>query len=165
MARICRLCLLIGVTVAVPMALASCSSSKASTSTTSGSTSRSTAAPGGSTTTTLSPVAEYLLLVGPVDRAEAAFKASRTGPEAVANAGPFAAALTTWSHELSTYPWPSTVEPDVQALISAIPPEVADLNGIAGGDVEDIPRAAADGVAVTAAALKIRGDLGLPETT
>jgi len=105
------------------------------------------------------------LLVAPVDRARAAFKASTTGPEAEAAAGPFAAALTTWSHELAAYTWPSNTEPDVQTLIASIPPEVADLDAISGGDLADISKAAVDGAPITAAALKIRGDLGLPETT
>ncbi len=153
------------VLVVLATALAACSSAaKSGTGTTAGNGNSSTG-PGGVTSTTLSPAAEYLLLVGPVDRAEAAFKASRTGPEAEAAAGPFAAALTTWSHELSSYSWPSNTEPDVQTLIAAIPPEVADLTAISGGDFADIPRAAANGAPITAGALKIRGDLGLPETT
>jgi hypothetical protein len=152
------------VLVVMAAALGACSSAaKSGTGTTSGGGNSTN--PGGATSTTLSPSAEYLLLVAPVDRAEAAFKASRTGPEAEAAAGPFAAALTTWSHGLAAYSWPSNTEPDVQTLIAAIPPEVADLDAISGGDVADIPKAAVNGAPITAAALKIRGDLGLPETT
>ena len=116
----------------------------------------------GTTSTTLGPAAEYLLLIAPVQRAEAVFKATRTVAGAEAAAGTFAAALTTWSHGLSAYDWPPSAEPDVQSLIATIPPEVADLNAIAGGDSADIPKAATDGVPITAAALKVRLDLGLP---
>jgi hypothetical protein len=154
-----------GLLVVIAVTVAACSSgNKSATSTTAGNN-RGSTSPGGVTSTTLSPAAEYLLLVAPVDRAEAAFKASRTGSEAEATAGPFAAALTTWSHELSSYTWPSNTEPDVRALIAAIPPEVTDLDGVSTGDLADIPKAAENGAPITAAALKIRGDLGLPETT
>jgi hypothetical protein len=115
-----------------------------------------------STTTTLSPAAEYLLLIAPVQRAEAVFKATRTVAGAEAAAGPFAAALTTWSRGLAAYNWPPSAEPDVQALIATIPAEVADLDAIAGGNAADIAKAATDGVPVTEAALKVRKDLGLP---
>jgi hypothetical protein len=160
MARFRAVCLLI----AVAAVLAACSGGTKSGSGTTTTTTGSTGG-GGATTTTLNPATEYLLLVRPVDAAEAAFKASKTGAEAESAAGPFAAALTTWSHELSNYNWPSSTEPDVQTLIAAIPPEVADLDAISTGDFADIPKAATDGAPITAAALKIRGDLGLPETT
>jgi hypothetical protein len=116
----------------------------------------------GSTSSTLGAAAEYRLLIAPVQRAEAAFKATRTAAGAEAAAGPFAAALTTWKQGLSSYNWPPSAEPDVQTLIAAIPAEVSDLNAIAGGDTADIPKAATDGVPITAAALKVREDLGLP---
>jgi ABC-type glycerol-3-phosphate transport system substrate-binding protein len=165
MTRIRRFCMMIGLTIAAVTVLASCSSSNSSTSTTGGNSTPGATAAGGATSTTLTPSAEYLLLVAPVDRAKAAFKASKTGSEATASAGPFATALTTWSSGLSSYPWTSTVEPDVRALVAAIPAEVADLNKIADGDVDDIPSAASDGAPLDSAALKVRSDLGLPETT
>jgi hypothetical protein len=151
----------LALTIAVAAALAACSNNSSTAIPPASAGSNHAGAGGESTTTTLSPAAEYRFLIAPVRRAEAAFKATRTFAGAEAAAGPFASALTTWSQGLSSYNWPPSVKPDVQALISTIPAEVADLNAIAGGDTADIPKAATDGAPVTAAALKVSRDLGL----
>ena len=152
---------LAALTVFVAGALAACSSNS-STATPPPTAGSNNGGGSGSTSTTLSPAAEYRLLIAPVQRAEAVFKATRTAAGAEAAAGPFASALSTWSRGLSAYNWPPSAEPDVQTLVAAIPAEVADLDAIAGGDTADIPKAAADGVPITADAVKVRRDLGLP---
>jgi hypothetical protein len=100
-------------------------------------------------------------IVAPVDEARALFKASKTAAELESRAGPFANALNLWSQELSAFKWPSAASADVQALVSAIPPLVADLRAVALGQISDVQKAETDGAPVTSGALAVRRDLGL----
>ena len=123
-----------------------------------GNTSQSTS------TTQVSASVEYLRLLAPVQVARAAFRASTTSAEAVRRAGPFAAALETWSARLAAFSWPSSAQSDVQKLIAAIPPVVTDLSGVAAGNFADVSKAETDGAPVTSDSELIRHDLGLPAT-
>ena len=168
MTRIRKALILIGPAAVISVILSACSGGSSSTVISNTSTSQGgtqgTSTTQSTSTTQVSASAEYLRLLAPVQVARTAFRATTTHAEAELRAGPFAAALETWSTRLAAFSWPSAAQSDVQKLIAAMPPLVADLEGVASGDFADVSKAETDGAPVTSDSESVRRDLGLPVT-
>ncbi len=118
---------------------------------------------------------QYLVDSAPVGTASAAFQSTAiswmgnpnvTGPEAEAAARPLISALVTFQDKLESQTWPTGARDDIRALASAFNGLLGDLRALSHDDIADTsswegPFLSED-VSTTAAANKVRHDLGLP---